>query len=127
MGHIVFFSRHPKILNIAVESFKALLQLCGWVGLSQSIIHSRDFKIYLEPYDQVPQAPARCPLKRTRPDEDQEKVVKPPGQLLGSFTGPKSVPAELQEAFPGGRFRLFSAVKIKDQPSEAKQLLPPPE
>ncbi|WAQ82704.1 hypothetical protein PtA15_3A68 [Puccinia triticina] len=154
MGRIVFFSSHPAILNIAVESFKLLLELRGWVGLSQSIIHSRDFKIYLEdpgPFilgansqlrhiaaDVSPEImivdldtdTIRCP--KPHPDalskgQDRMKIERKLYNLLGNFTGPKAVPAELQEAFPGGRFRPFSAVEIKDQPSEAERLLPPPE
>ncbi|KAA1138839.1 hypothetical protein PGTUg99_020211 [Puccinia graminis f. sp. tritici] len=154
MGRIVFFSSHPAILNIAVESFKLLLELRGWVGLSQSIIHSRDFKIYLEdpgPFilgansqlrhiaaDVSPEImivdldtdTIKCP--KPHPDalskgQDRMKIERKLYNLLGNFTGPKSVPVELQEAFPGGRFRPFSAVEIKDQPSEAERLLPPPE
>lgn len=154
MGRIVFFSNHPPILNIAVESFKLLLELRGWVGLSQSIVHSRDFKIYLEdpgPFilgvnsqlrhiaaDISPEIMVvdldtdtiKCP--KPHPDaiskgQVRMKIEKKLYTLLGSLSGPKSVPVELQEAFPGGRFRPFSAVEIRDQPSEAEQLLPPPE
>lgn len=154
MGRIVFFSNHPPILNIAVESLKLLLELRGWVGLSQSIVHTRDFKIYLEdpgPFilgvnsqlkhiaaDISPEIMVvdldtdtiKCP--KPHPDaiskgQVRMKIEKKLYTLLGSLSGPKSVPVELQEAFPGGRFRPFSAVEIKDQPSEAEQLLPPPE
>ncbi|KAH9470546.1 hypothetical protein Pst134EA_007795 [Puccinia striiformis f. sp. tritici] len=154
MGRIVFFSSHPPILNIAVESFKLLLELRGWTGLCQSIIHSRDFKIYLEdpgPFilgansqlrhiasDISPEIMVvdldtdtiRCP--KPHPDALSKgpvrmKIEKKFSTLLGNLHGARSVPVELQEAFPGGRFRPFSAVEIKDQPSEAERLLPPPE
>jgi hypothetical protein len=55
------------------------------------------------------------------------KIEKKLYSLLGSLPGMKSVPVELQEAFPAGRFRPFSAVEIKDQLSDAERFLPPPE
>lgn len=48
MGRVVFFSRYPSMLNMAVETFRVLLELRGWQGLCQSIVHARDVKIYLE-------------------------------------------------------------------------------
>lgn len=48
MGRILFFSRYPVLLNMAVETFRHLLELRGWRGMCQSVVHARDVKIYLE-------------------------------------------------------------------------------
>lgn len=48
MGRIVFFSRYPVLLNMAVETFRYLLEMRGWQGVCQSVVHARDVKIYLE-------------------------------------------------------------------------------
>lgn len=154
MGRILFFSNYPAILNIAVQSFKLLLELRGWVGLCQSVIHVRDFNLYLEdpgPFILGANSQLRPLATDISPeimivdlDHDTIKCRKPhpnafsKGQerikierkifnCLGSMSGPKSVPVELHEAFPDGRFRPFSAVEIKNQPSEAERLLAPPE
>lgn len=48
MGRVVFFSRYPVLLNMAVETFRYLLEMRGWQGVCQSVVHARDVKIYLE-------------------------------------------------------------------------------
>lgn len=55
------------------------------------------------------------------------KIERKLEEILGTFGGVRCVPSEFHEAFPGGRFRPFSAVEIKGCPSEAERLLPPTE
>ncbi|KAI9625145.1 hypothetical protein KEM48_008544 [Puccinia striiformis f. sp. tritici PST-130] len=131
MGRIVFFSSHPPILNIAVESFKLLLELRGWTGLCQSIIHSRDSR-FIWKFDPGPFIlGANSQLRHIASDISPEIMVvdldtdtircpKPHPDALSK--GPVRMKIE-----KSGRFRPFSAVEIKDQPSEAERLLPPPE
>ncbi|KAH9812207.1 AEX-3 domain-containing protein [Melampsora americana] len=154
MGRVVFFSRYPAMLNMAVETFRVLLELRGWQGLCQSIVHARDVKIYLEdpgPYllgmnSQLRPITANAPQEVMIVDLDTNNITCPKphpqayskGQtrikierkleeVIGTLGGVRGVPPEFHEAFPGGRFRPFSAVEIKDSPSEAERLLPPAE
>ncbi|MBW0481814.1 hypothetical protein O181_021529 [Austropuccinia psidii MF-1] len=152
MGRVVFFSKYPVMLNMAVETFRVLLELRGWRGMCQNIVHARDVKIYLEdpgPFllglnSQLRPIASNPPPEVMIVDLDTDTIKCPnphphalsrgPKRLkierkleeaLGNFGGAKSVPVEFHEAFPGGRFRPFSAVEIKGQPSEAERLLPP--
>ncbi|KAG0147218.1 hypothetical protein CROQUDRAFT_656323 [Cronartium quercuum f. sp. fusiforme G11] len=155
MGRVVFFSRYPAMLNMAVETFRVLLELRGWQGLCQSVVHARDVKIYLEdpgPFllgmnSQLrPIVASGTPPEIMIVDIDTDNIIcqKPHPQafskgnvrlkierrleeVLGTLGGVRGVPSEFHEAFPGGRFRPFSAVEIKDTPSEAERLLPPAE
>jgi hypothetical protein len=47
-GRVLFISRHPAMLGIAVSTIKYLVELRGWNGISLPAVHSRDAKIYLE-------------------------------------------------------------------------------
>lgn len=47
-GRILFFSRHPAMLGIAVLTIKYLVELRGWSGVALSAVHSRDAKIYID-------------------------------------------------------------------------------
>ncbi|KAI0639419.1 AEX-3 domain-containing protein [Trametes polyzona] len=47
-GRVLFFSRHPAMLGIAVMTVKYLVELRGWNGVALSAVHSRDAKIYIE-------------------------------------------------------------------------------
>ncbi|KAF8078624.1 DENN domain-containing protein [Lyophyllum atratum] len=47
-GRILFFSRHPAMLGIAVSTIKYLVELRGWNGISLPAVHSRDAKIYID-------------------------------------------------------------------------------
>jgi EEF1A N-terminal glycine/lysine methyltransferase len=47
-GRILFFSRHPAMLGIAVMTIKYLVELRGWNGVALTAVHSRDAKIYID-------------------------------------------------------------------------------
>ena len=47
-GRILFFSRHPAMLGIAVLTIKYLVELRGWNGIALTAVHSRDAKIYID-------------------------------------------------------------------------------
>jgi hypothetical protein len=47
-GRVIFFSRHPAMLGIAVSTIKYLVKLRGWNGIALSAVHSRNAKIYVE-------------------------------------------------------------------------------
>ncbi|KAG8935927.1 hypothetical protein FRC02_005682 [Tulasnella sp. 418] len=47
-GRILFLSRHPAILGIAVSTLKYLVELRGWNGVALPNLHARDARIYLE-------------------------------------------------------------------------------
>ncbi|CAH7686965.1 hypothetical protein BY996DRAFT_4575833, partial [Phakopsora pachyrhizi] len=154
MGRVVFFSNYSQMLNITIESFRTLLELRGWVGMCQSIVHARDVKIYLEdpgPFLLGMNSQLRRVTSGASPeimmvdiDNDSIHCIKPnplaltKGQvrmkiekkleeLLGTFGGTRSVPKEFREAFPAGRFRPLSAVETKGKLRETERILPPPE
>lgn len=47
-GRVIFFSRHPAMLGIAVGTIKYLAELRGWNGIALPAVHSRDAKIYVD-------------------------------------------------------------------------------
>jgi uncharacterized membrane protein len=47
-GRVLFLSRHPQMLGIAVCTIKYLVELRGWNGIALPMIHSRDAKIYMD-------------------------------------------------------------------------------
>jgi len=44
-GRIVFCSAHPAMLNIAVNSLKYIVELRGWDGIFQPIIHAVSYGV----------------------------------------------------------------------------------
>ncbi|KIY52728.1 hypothetical protein FISHEDRAFT_8434, partial [Fistulina hepatica ATCC 64428] len=47
-GRVLFFSRHPAMLGVAVNTIKYLVELRGWNGIALPAVHSRDAKIYID-------------------------------------------------------------------------------
>jgi EEF1A N-terminal glycine/lysine methyltransferase len=47
-GRVLFYSRHPAMLGIAVSTIRYLLELRGWSGLALPAVHCRDARIYIE-------------------------------------------------------------------------------
>lgn len=45
---MLFLSRHPSLLGLAVETIKYLVELRGWRGVANQNCHARDVRIYLE-------------------------------------------------------------------------------
>jgi nicotinamide N-methyltransferase len=47
-GRVLFYSRYPAMLGIAVSTIRYLLELRGWNGLALPAVHCRDARIYIE-------------------------------------------------------------------------------
>ncbi|CDO71579.1 hypothetical protein BN946_scf184911.g49 [Trametes cinnabarina] len=139
-GRILFFSRHPAMLGIAVMTIKYLVELRGWSGVALSAVHSRDAKIYID--DPGPwiiglateaRYAVRPPPEVCIVDLDINYLncaAPPPGvvstkqqrdryrqRLLAAFEPhyhpDHCVPSEFKEAFPAGRFRPVCKIQAK--------------
>ncbi|KAF8642379.1 hypothetical protein AX16_009647 [Volvariella volvacea WC 439] len=154
-GRILFFSRYPAMLGIAVNTIKYLVELRGWNGIALPAVHSRDAKIYIEDpgpwimglatearYSIRP-APEVCvcdldinylscpspPVGAVSTKQQREKYRQ---RLLAAFHShyhpDNSVPSEFKEAFPAGRFRPVCKIQAKRGGSSfavAEQIKPP--
>ncbi|KAF8308867.1 hypothetical protein DL93DRAFT_2063479 [Clavulina sp. PMI_390] len=139
-GRILFLSRHPVMLGIAVSTIKYLVELRGWNGISLPIVHARDAKIYLEdPGPWIMGLPTECRyITRIQPEicvcdldinfvncsAPPANVVSLRGQrdkfrkvLMSAFDQyyhpDHSIPSEFKEAFPAGRFRPLCKIVTK--------------
>ncbi|KAI0655095.1 AEX-3 domain-containing protein [Cubamyces menziesii] len=139
-GRVLFFSRHPAMLGIAVMTIKYLVELRGWSGVALSAVHSRDAKIYID--DPGPwiiglateaRYAVRPPPEVCIVDLDINYLncaAPPPGvvstkqqrdryrqKLLAAFEPhyhpDHCVPSEFKEAFPAGRFRPVCKIQAK--------------
>ncbi|KAI0308207.1 hypothetical protein B0F90DRAFT_1621067 [Multifurca ochricompacta] len=139
-GRILFFSRYPAMLGIAVSTIKYLVELRGWNGIALQAVHSRDAKIYID--DPGPwiiglateaRYSVRLPPEVCICDLDINYLTcasPPPGvvsakqqrekyrqRLLSAFDShyhpDHSVPSEFKEAFPAGRFRPLCKIQAK--------------
>ncbi|KAJ1311501.1 hypothetical protein OPQ81_009988 [Rhizoctonia solani] len=145
-GRILFLSRHPAMLGIAVSTIRYLVEMRGWSGISLPMVHARDARIYLEdpgPWLMGLSTEARY-IARTAPevcivDLDINYVncaSPPPGAvstkqqrdklrkiLMGAFDQfyhpDNTIPPEFKEAFPAGRFRPLCKIQTKRGSSTA--------
>ncbi|KAI0321341.1 AEX-3 domain-containing protein [Amylostereum chailletii] len=155
-GRILFYSRHPAMLGIAVSTIKYLVELRGWNGVALQAVHSRDAKIYVE--DPGPWIIGLSTEARYSARPSSEVCVcdldinylncasPPPGavsvkqqreryrqRLLQAFEPhyhpDHSVPSEFKEAFPAGRFRPVCKIQAKRGGSSAAvaDIIKPPE
>ncbi|KAG8911298.1 hypothetical protein FRC01_005792, partial [Tulasnella sp. 417] len=153
-GRVLFVSRHPAMLGIAVSTLKYLVELRGWNGIAHHNVHARDAKIYLE--DPGPWIIAMSTESRycVRPspevcvcDLDINYVncpSPPPGAisvklqrekfrkiLVGAFDQyfhpDHGVPSEFKEAFPAGRFRPLCKITSKRGSSVVAESIKAPE
>lgn len=150
-GRVLFMSRHPALLGIAVETIKYLVELRGWRGVTNQNCHARDVKIYLEdpgtwliaistelrsifkpPRDvclvdldidfvNCPSPPAGAPSTRGLREKRRRKLL----QALGFSTGDFRPPREIIEAYPGGRFRPLSTIISAGPHSPYDHIEPP--
>ncbi|KAH9486937.1 DENN domain-containing protein [Psilocybe cubensis] len=154
-GRVIFFSRYPAMLGIAVCTIKYLVELRGWNGIALPAVHSRDAKIYIddpgpwimglatEARYSVRAAPEVCicdldinylscpspPPNMVSTKQQREKYRQ---KLLAAFDThyhpDHSVPSEFKEAFPAGRFRPVCKIQAKRGASSAAvadQIKPP--
>ncbi|KAJ7125580.1 AEX-3 domain-containing protein [Mycena crocata] len=154
-GRVVFFSRHPAMLGIAVSTIKYLVELRGWNGIALPAVHSRDAKIYVEdpgPWIMGLSTEARysirpapevcvcdldinylsCPSPPPGAVSVKQQRDKYRQKLLAAFEShyhpDHSVPSEFKEAFPAGRFRPVCKIQAKRGASSsavAEQIKPP--
>ncbi|KAF8846388.1 hypothetical protein BDN67DRAFT_891274 [Paxillus ammoniavirescens] len=139
-GRVLFYSRHPAMLGIAVSTIRYLVELRGWSGIALPAVHARDAKIYIddpgpwilglatEARYSVRPAPEVCvidldinylscpspPPGIVSTKQQREKYRQ---RLLAAFEPhyhpDHGVPSELKEAFPAGRFRPVCKVQAK--------------
>ncbi|PPQ80823.1 hypothetical protein CVT25_001948 [Psilocybe cyanescens] len=149
-GRVIFFSRYPAMLGIAVCTIKYLVELRGWNGIALPAVHSRDAKIYIddpgpwimglatEARYSVRAAPEVCICDLSCPSPPPNLVSvkqqrdKYRQRLLAAFEThyhpDHSVPSEFKEAFPAGRFRPVCKIQAKRGASSAAvadQIKPP--
>ncbi|KAG6911964.1 hypothetical protein DXG01_000212 [Tephrocybe rancida] len=154
-GRILFFSRHPAMLGIAVSTIKYLVELRGWNGISLPAVHSRDAKIYIDDpgpwimglatearysirpapevfvcdldinYLSCPSPPAGVVSVKQQRDKYRQRLLT---AFESHYHPDHSVPSEFKEAFPAGRFRPVCKIQAKRGASSAavaEQIKPP--
>ncbi|KAJ3842351.1 DENN domain-containing protein [Lentinula raphanica] len=154
-GRILFFSRHPAMLGIAVMTIKYLVELRGWNGVALPAVHSRDAKIYIddpgpwiiglatEARYSVRPSPEVCVCDL---DINSVNCMSPPAGCVSTkqqrekyrqrlqtafdqhYHPDHSIPVEFKEAFPAGRFRPLCKIQAKRGASAAAvadQIKPP--
>jgi hypothetical protein len=154
-GRILFFSRHPAMLGIAVMTIKYLVELRGWNGVALPAVHSRDAKIYIddpgpwiiglatEARYSVRPSPEVCicdldinalncmspPQGCVSTKQQREKYRQRLQAAFDQHYHPDhSIPTEFKEAFPAGRFRPVCKITAKRGASAAAvadQIKPP--
>jgi hypothetical protein len=150
-GKVIFVCRHAYMLNLAVETFRHILEPRGWRGVVHGIVHARDIKVYIEDpgpylmgidskctnfaYSMAPEVcvvdletnDVRCsslPPNALSRGAQRDKLVKKLSEAIGPVSN-YGIPIEITEAFPGSRFRPFSQVEVNGKVAPAERLLPP--
>ncbi|KAJ4486134.1 DENN domain-containing protein [Lentinula aciculospora] len=154
-GRILFFSRHPAMLGIAVMTIKYLVELRGWNGIALPAVHSRDAKIYIDdpgPWIIGLATEARYSVRPSPEvcicdlDINSVNCMSPPPGCVSTkqqrekyrqrlqtafdqhYHPDHSIPVEFKEAFPAGRFRPLCKIQAKRGASAAAvadQIKPP--
>ncbi|KAL0071973.1 hypothetical protein AAF712_000896 [Marasmius tenuissimus] len=154
-GRVLFYSRYPAMLGIAVSTIKYLVELRGWNGIALPAVHSRDAKIYMDdpgPWIMGLATEARYSVRPSPEvcvvDLDMNYLSchsPPPGsvstkqqrekyrqRIMSAFDShyhpDHSIPSEFKEAFPAGRFRPVCKIQAKRAGSSAAvadQIKPP--
>ncbi|ODN79529.1 hypothetical protein L202_03489 [Cryptococcus amylolentus CBS 6039] len=134
-GRIIFCSKHPAMLNIAVSSLKYLVELRGWNGIAVPVIHARDATFIIEDpgpyiigmstecrYLLAPPAqvvivdidtnslscrspPPNVITPRPRREKAKHKLL---AALGPSYPTDRSIPMEFKVSYPKGSFRPFN-------------------
>ncbi|CAO1623980.1 unnamed protein product [Parajaminaea phylloscopi] len=140
-GRVLFLSRHPALLGLAVESIRYLVELRGWQGVANQNCHARDVRIYLEDpgtwiiaistelksiikpapavcivdldinHVHCPSPPPGAPSTKGRREKRKKRLV----QALGFSSGDFRPPREFVEAYPGGRLRPLSKLLARSE------------
>ncbi|KAL4069616.1 hypothetical protein V8B97DRAFT_597959 [Scleroderma yunnanense] len=139
-GRVLFYSRHPAMLGVAVSTIKYLVELRGWNGIALPAVHARDARIYIddpgpwilglstEARYAVRPAPEVCVVDL---DINYLSCPSPPSGVVSTkqqrdryrqrlltafephYRPDHCVPSEFKEAFPAGRFRPVCKVQAK--------------
>ncbi|KIP11944.1 hypothetical protein PHLGIDRAFT_98631 [Phlebiopsis gigantea 11061_1 CR5-6] len=139
-GRILFFSRHPAMLGMAVMTIKYLVELRGWNGVALTAVHSRDAKIYIDDpgpwimglatearyavrpppevcivdldinYLNCSSPPAGSVSTKQQRDKYRQKLLT---AFEPHYHPDHCVPSEFKEAFPAGRFRPVCKIQAK--------------
>ncbi|KAK7058963.1 hypothetical protein VNI00_001587 [Paramarasmius palmivorus] len=154
-GRVLFFSRYPAMLGIAVSTIKYLVELRGWNGIALPAVHSRDAKIYIEDpgpwimglateirysvrpapevcvcdldmnYLSCPSPPPGCVSTKQQREKYRQRILT---AFDSHYHPDHSIPTEFKEAFPAGRFRPVCKIQAKRAGSSAAvadQIKPP--
>ncbi|WWC59598.1 uncharacterized protein I303_102156 [Kwoniella dejecticola CBS 10117] len=69
-GRVIFCSKHPAMLNVAVSTLKYVVELRGWDGISMPMIHARDTTFIIEdPGPYIIGMPTECRYLLAPPPE----------------------------------------------------------
>ncbi|WWC86768.1 uncharacterized protein L201_001647 [Kwoniella dendrophila CBS 6074] len=69
-GRIIFCSKHPAMLNVAVSTLKYVVELRGWDGICMPVIHARDATFIIEdPGPYIIGMPTECRYLLAPPPE----------------------------------------------------------
>ncbi|KIM48206.1 hypothetical protein M413DRAFT_22737 [Hebeloma cylindrosporum] len=135
-GRVVFFSRYPAMLGIAVSTIKYLVELraAGMASLClQFILVMQRFISTIRVcvcdldinYLSCPSPPPNCVSVKQQRDKYRQRLLT----AFESYYHPDhSVPSEFKEAFPAGRFRPVCKIQAKRGASSAAvadQIKPP--
>ncbi|KAH7104405.1 AEX-3 domain-containing protein [Auriculariales sp. MPI-PUGE-AT-0066] len=155
-GRVMFLSRYPAMLGVAVLTVKYLLELRGWSGIACPVVHCRDARIYVDdpgPWLIGLPTEARHTVQAAREvcvvdlDINHVTCVSPPlgyvstkaqrdkyrrviQSAFDAYWHPDcSIPSEFKEAFPAGRFRPLTKIQSKRAgiSSVAAESVTPPE
>ncbi|GAA5980554.1 hypothetical protein JCM10908_001689 [Rhodotorula pacifica] len=148
LGKIVFLSRHPFMLSLAVMNFQVILELHGWRGLVLPVAHVADLEVYLEdpgPWLLAVPFSARSLLRGVSAavaivdlDNDVLSCKSPHANALSKgaartaalrrleevigYRGPHQTPS-LVEAFRNGRFSSVSEIEADGAVRDAERIV----
>ncbi|ORY21289.1 AEX-3 domain-domain-containing protein [Naematelia encephala] len=153
-GRIIFCSKHPAMLNLAVNTMKYIVELRGWSGIVQPILHARDTTFVVEdPGPYILGMPTECRFMIPIPSEvviidiDSNSLTckSPPANVVTpkikrdkakarvmaafgpGFPNDRSVPMEFKVSYPKGCFRNFNKmIHGAERPTFLGERLAPP-
>ncbi|WVQ69409.1 uncharacterized protein L199_007626 [Kwoniella botswanensis] len=127
-GRIIFCSKHPAMLNVAVSTLKYIVELRGWDGITMPMIHARDTTFVIEdpgpyiigmPTESDDFSSLSCkspPVGAITPRPKREKIKQKLLSTLGhSYPMDRSIPMEFKVSYPKGNFRNFNRFTCKGE------------
>ncbi|WVF69649.1 hypothetical protein IAT40_004428 [Kwoniella sp. CBS 6097] len=141
-GRVIFCSKHPAMLNVAVSTLKYIVELRGWDGIAMPMIHARDTTFIIEdPGPYIIGMPTECryllappgevvvvdidtnslsckspPVGIITPRQRREKVKQKLLAALGPhYPSDRSIPMEFKVSYPKGNFRNFNRFTYKGE------------